>query len=468
MIIGRSWCMCTGRLAVAMALAMAWLPALPAWAQDRGGPLHDGLGLPGSVVLTGSIRARYETLQGQSRAGFGARDDLFSLRTTLLGEYRGDGFRIGAEMFDSRAYGADRGSAIGTGEVNILELVQAYVIAQDVALPVAGARADLQLGRFTLNLGSRRLVAADDYRNTTNGYTGARIDVRSTGGTTATLIFTLPQQRRPDDIAAIRDNRRSGDRENFNIKLWGGQIAKPGLFGRTLREISYFGLAERDQAGRPTRNRHLHTIGGRLLRDPAKGRFDHELEGFYQFGRLRASPAAGAVRLPVSAWFVHADAGYSFPGSLKARLSVEYDHASGDGRGPGFGRFDTLFGMRRADLAPAGIYAQIGRANISTPGIRLEVAPTKRLDGFLVYRAMWLADRRDAFSTTGVRDAAGRSGSFAGHQLEGRARWWILPERLRGEANAAWLAKGGFLRRAPNAPRTGDTHYLSLALTATF
>ena len=35
-------------------------------------------------------------------------------------------------------------------------------------------RSEHQAGRFTLNLGSRRLVAADDYRNATNGYTGLK------------------------------------------------------------------------------------------------------------------------------------------------------------------------------------------------------------------------------------------------------------------------------------------------------
>jgi hypothetical protein len=40
-----------------------------------------------------------------------------------------------------------------------------------------GTKLGLQAGRFTLNLGSRRLVAADDYRNTTNGYTGIRADL---------------------------------------------------------------------------------------------------------------------------------------------------------------------------------------------------------------------------------------------------------------------------------------------------
>ena len=149
-------------------------------------------------------------------------------------------------------------------------------------------------------------------------------------------------------------------------------------------------------------------------------------------------------------------------------MSVEYDRASGDGRDGTYGRFDTLFGMRRADLAPAGIYNAIGRANISTPGIRAEVAPSQRWDAFATYRAMWLASRTDSFSTTGVRDPSGNSGNFAGHQFDMRVRYWVVPSFLRAEANAVWLAKGSFLENAPNAPDTGDTHYIAASLTATF
>ena len=81
---------------------------------------------------------------------------------------------------------------------------------------------------------------------------------------------------------------------------------------------------------------------------------------------------------------------------------------------------------------------------------------------------MWLAERTDAFSTTGVRDPSGRAGSFAGHQLDARVRWWAVPKRLRAELNGVWLAKGRFLEAAPNAPQTGDTRYVSIALTTVF
>ena len=47
-------------------------------------------------------------------------------------------------------------------------------------------------------------------------------------------------------------------------------------------------------------------------------------------------------------------------------------------------------------------------------------------------------------------------------------RYWIVPGFLRGEINAFWLAKGRFMRGAPNAPASDNTTYVSSALLASF
>ncbi|MCA1481806.1 alginate export family protein, partial [Bradyrhizobium sp. NBAIM08] len=107
-------------------------------------------------------------------------------------------------------------------------------------------------------------------------------------------------------------------------------------------------------------------------------------------------------------------------------------------------------------------------ANIVATGLRLEATPSKRWDVFVAYRGLWLASASDSFSTTGVRDAAGNSGRYAGQQLEGRLRYWLVQDGLRLEVNALWLDKGRFLADAPNAPRNGDAAYASVNLTALF
>jgi hypothetical protein len=220
--------------------------------------------------------------------------------------------------------------------------------------------------------------------------------------------------------------------------------------------------------GRPTRDRRLNTYGARLFRAPQAGRIDYDVEGLRQTGRVSTTTAATAPSQAVSAGFVHAEAGYLWRAAWKPHLALEYDWASGDRAGGSYGRFDTLFGMRGGDYAPSGLFAALHRANSHMLGARLEASPSARLDVMLHYAPVWLASRTDAFSTTNVRDATGGSGRFAGHLLHGRARVWLVPRSLRLDIDAVLLAKGRFLRTAPNAPRTGDTHYLAMALNALF
>lgn len=457
-------------LTTAAALLAQPLHAQSASPQTTKSPwsLHDAVGAPNDLKLSASFRVRSDHIGGQARPGFNASDDTVNLRTTVFAEYDAGSVRLGAELYDSRAYFADGRTPIGTNEVNTFEFVQAY-IALDLDSPLgAGSKATVQVGRFVLNLGSRRLVAADDYRNTTNGYTGLRSDVSLADGTRATLIYVLPTARLPDDLSAILDNRTGLDRESFEAVLWGGIASRAHLFGKAGAELSFFRFVERDGAGRPTRDRALTTLGGRVFREPAVGKVDFEVEGFYQFGNVSSSAASGSATLDVSATFFHADLGYTFAAPWKPRVSLRFDRASGDAAGPSFGRFDTLFGMRRAEIAPSGLYNSVGRANLLSPALRLEVAPSKRVEAFLHYRPLWLASRTDSFSTSNVRDATGNSGSFAGHQFEIRLRQWLVVDALRFEANGIFLAKGRFLRAAPTAPATGDTRYLSLNLTAFF
>jgi hypothetical protein len=427
--------------------------AAPASAQDG----KDGF------ALSGTTRLRYEAIDGQARAGFNEADDLVNMRTTLLGQYRDGPIRVAAELWDSRVYAGDKGTPITTGEVNTLELAQAFIEVKPHASMGAGSTASLQAGRFLLNLGSRRLVAADDYRNTTNSYTGVHAEFGWRGGWHASLIYTLPQQRRPDDPAELRHNAVAVDHEGFDLVLWGGTVSRARAIGRTMIETSFFHLGERDTPQRPTRDRSLNTAGLRLIGDPAPGKFDGEVEGFVQRGQISTGLAANAAHQDVRAWFVHADAGYTWAGGWHPRLSIEYDHASGDRPGGRYGRFDTLFGMRRADLGPAGLYNAFGRANFISPGARIEAAPSKRTDLMATLRPIWLA-ARDSFSTTGVRDASGRSGTFAGTQIDGRLRHQLSPT-LRLELDAVVLCKGRFLRDAPNAPQGRLTKYASLNVT---
>ncbi|WP_368039850.1 alginate export family protein, partial [Sphingomonas bacterium] len=435
-------------------------PGPPAWSIGR------AIGIDG-LRVQGSSRIRYETITGQPRIGFNPADDLFNIRSTLLAEYRTGRVRIGGELWDSRVYGENARTPVSTGEVNALELIQAYVAADLPGVLGKGSTVNLLAGRILPNVGSRRLIAADDYRNTTNGYTGATATLAA-GRIRSTLVWLMPQVRLPADLPSIRRNRVQADRADGDLVLWGGTILRERTIGPAGIDVSAYRLRERDAPDLPTRDRDLWTVSARLIRDPVPNGWDYEVEAIYQFGRERDGTTATAPLVDVSAWFVHAELARSLPGRWRPHLSLELDIASGDRPGGRYGRFDTLFGMRRGDFAPPALYGTTARANLATLGARLEVTPNARLDAFVNYQPLFLASRTDAFSTSGVRDPSGRSGRFAGHQLDSRIRYWLWPNTLRLEGDLVLLAKGRFLRDAPGVSSRRDTAYLSLNATVFF
>ncbi|GFE73387.1 alginate export family protein [Novosphingobium sp. TCA1] len=422
------------------------------------GLLETAVGAPEGLTIKGEVRARVEGIDGQFRPNAAQDDAMFSLKTTLQVEYDGGPWRIGGELWDGRAYGEKSNSSAGTGEVDAMEMVQAYV-GLDFGMG-GGSKAQVTAGRFTMNLGSRRLVARQAFRNTTNAFTGVNFQWKGRGGDQLTLLWAMPQLRLPDDIEGIHDNSVKRDKETSDLQFYGGSLTKAGVLGGSL-EIYGYGLAERDSANRPTRNRHIFTPGLRAYRAPKAGRVDYDVEGAYQFGRTRATTApTDLTDLDVSAYFIHAEAGRTFSGGWQPRLSFDFDIASGDrSKAKTYNRFDTLFGARRFDFGPTGLYGAVGRFNTISGGARFEVKPDGKSDVMMMYRALWLDSKTDSFSNTGVRDSSGASGAFAGNQFEARYRRTLIPDVLRVDTGVAYLAKGRFLKDAPNAPQTGDTKY---------
>lgn len=454
------------RITAAIALVCLTPGAAPAQAVSPWS-IGRAIGLPPGFRIAGSSRLRYETLHGAARAGVNADDHLTNLRTLLLAEYRDGPLTIAAELWDSRVWGGDQRTPLTSNEVNTLEPVQAYV---GLTLPGAlGAKSSLALtaGRFLANVGSRRLISSEEYRNTNNGFTGLRADAVA-GPLRATAFYFLPQMRRPDDYPSVSKNRHAFDRETFDLTLWGGTLLRDQAIGTTGAELSFVRLRERDMPGRPTRDRHLSTIGARLIREPAKGAWDHEFEGFYQFGHASDGTTATSPTRSVSAWFLHAEVGRSLGGGWAPHVAVDLDIASGDRPGGRNGHFDSLYGVRRSEFSPGGIFGAIFRANIIAPGVRFEATPGKSLDLLATYKPLWLESRSDSFSTTGVRDVSGRSGRFAAHQIDLRTRYWLVQDALRLEIDGVYLAKGRFLLTAPNISSARDTAYLSLNATAFF
>ena len=412
--------------------------------------------------VSGSARARGETLSGQFRPTAEPSDTVLTTRLTLAVERDVGRVTFGGELFDSRAFGQGPRSSVGVGEVNALELVQAYA---KVRLGAGDART-LQLGRFTMDLGSKRFVSRQNFRNTTNAYTGARFETPLADGA-LTAFWVMPQVRLPDDRAAIEDNRVAWDRENADLQF-AGLFWTRDLGQRRSLDLYVYGLTESDDADQQTRNRRLATPGVRWRQSPAAGLWDVEVEAAAQVGQVRRSASpADTQDVDVRAGFLHLEAGRTFGHHWSPRLAAQFDYVTGDGGQGDYGRFDTLYGARRFEFGPAGLYGAVSRANLVSPGIRLEVRPNSKLDGFFAMRGLWLEDARDSLGATGVVDSSGDSGRFGGTQIEARVRYKLTPD-VTLETGGARLFKGRALTDAPNAPAPDDTTYGYVDVTYAF
>jgi hypothetical protein len=106
-----------------------------------------------------------------------------------------------------------------------------------------------------------------------------------------------------------------------------------------------------------------------------------------------------------------------------------------------------LFGARRLDFGPTGIYGPFARSNINSPGLRVGIAPHRTFEAFTAYRLFWLASATDSWGPAGVRDATGSSGRFVGEHVEVMGRWTPIPNFVL-EVGAAYLRAGEFARTA--------------------
>jgi len=454
------------RLAAILLATLCVLQAAPAAAADVPPWRLSGLeGLPARLALSGHQRIRYEALDGRFRSAFAGRDQLLALRTALKATVSLDGLALTAEVMDSRQALADDGTPLGTSHVNTLEMLQAHLSVD------LGLRGRLLAGRHTMDLGSRRLVARNRFRNTINNFTGLNGTWTGRDGRTVRAFFVLPVDRLPAERARLRDNEVQIDSEDWDVRFWGVHAARPDVLADAAGELYLFGLHENDTPARATRDRRLLTVGGRLDRKPAAGRHDFEVEAALQFGESRASGAGTDVAdLDHAAHFLHLAFGHTFDRAWTPRLVLQFDLASGDADPDDAdnNRFDTLYGARRFEHGPTGIYGAFARANIVSPGWRVIARPRRGLNVMVAHRLYWLDEARDAWTTAGVRDASGDAGRFVGQQAEVRVRWEAQPGNLRLEGGAVRLFAGGFLEDAPNANGEGDAVYAYLQSVFTF
>lgn len=423
--------------------------------------LHDHLNLPKWLSLSVEQRTRYESMAGSFKANGTGGDQQIPLQTDVWLQARMGSFRLGTEFLDARALDADSGSGVNNTHADTADFIQGYLAWSDQNLFYSGIGAEVITGRQTLNFGSRRLVARNAMRNTINSFTGGRLRLLDYDNWQFNAFVTMPVQRLPTASDDILNDVQQFDEEDTHTLFSGGFLEVYDLVGDMNAEIYLYHLDEGDNPDNPSRNRRYFTPGLRFYIKPAKSEYDFQWETIGQFGTVRATTAAtDKQNLNHKAWFQHVDVGYTFDKPWSPRLALEYDYASGD-QNPNDnndGRFDTLYGARRFEYGPTGIYGAFARSNINSPGYLIQVSPRSDLQASLNHRVFWLASDTDSWTTAGLRDKTGATGDFIGHQLELSARW-DFNSSLNFETGWAHLFKGEFAKHAASAPNPMDVDY---------
>ncbi len=459
-------------------LAAAALSAAPAISAQEAAPetessdawrLQEALGLPDTVRVEGHIRPRYEALANPFVAGRTRDDEFLGLQTQIRAEVDFGDFTLGGELLDHRFIaGNETGAA--PGEIDTLEPAQLYLSWRPKDFLAAGAKINLQAGRFTMDVGSRRLVARANFRSLLQSFDGVHAVWTSPTDLTVTLAAVAPVSREPSDAASAIDNEVALNHTQDNTRLLIAHLDAP-LPHDMRGELYLYDLDESDSSDADTRDRDLSTLGLRLHKQPSDGQFDFDIEFAHQTGSVHAAAApTDLTPLDHDAQMAHLEAGYSFDAMWSPRLAVQYDYATGDNAPTDAAneRFDSLFGDRSFEFGPTSLFGFISRTNLSSPGIRLEVTPSEISDAYVMLRQINLESATDSLANTSVRDASGGSGDDAGLQIEGRYRHWLVEDSLRLSLGAALLLQGDFLESAPNSTGLGDPVYGYTELTWSF
>lgn len=359
-------------------------------------------------------RTRFEYRKNDLRRPVLTTDYPFLLRTrAYIGvKHKLDPVRFAIEFED--AHRVNGKFPKDDRDFNRVEIIQGYVelhfkkaLGNDKlgnARPVF-----VRFGRQAFEFLDRRLLASNQWRNTTNNFFGFRSAIgQEKNDWQIDLLAVRPIKRLIDDF-----DKTDNDRD-----VW----AVIGHWRRWSQFITiepyYLGLNQRATVNTGNRDRLIHSPGLRVYGWLLDKHINYDFTYTQQFGK--------DSQLEHKAFSVTGEVGYVLREmSWKPRFSLFFGYVTGD-KDPNDkvnNRFERFYGFAR----PWSSDDYIIMENIITPKLKVEFEPVKgvKIDGGYSY--YWLASSTDRFNNllSGVqnRDSEGNSGRFLGHGLDSRVRF---------------------------------------------
>lgn len=397
-------------------------------------------------------RARFEHRDNDFRRAQQNIDEPLLLRSRAYVGLKNilDPFRFAVEVQDSRRNHSDYTRSNDTRDVDKADFLQAYlelyfkdsIFGKD---DLGNSRPFwVRGGRLAWEAVDRRLIARNEWRNTTNTFQGVRANIGDKKNDWQLEVFGVqPVQRFTDQLdqvdhsqnfyGAIFDWRGLSEYVSiqpyyFLLKQDGSEV-KYDTNGNSYSDRSVYTAAQQSQA---KVDREIHTAGLRVFGVVPGTSWDYDASYIKQWGHQERfiSNAIGYRNVDHDAYAYNAEIGYTFNHLWKPRVSAFYGVATGDRTTPSGNdftanqRFDRLFGFAR----PWSNDDYIQMENIRTPKVRLEFDPkftwienVKVDTGFSWYRLDSASDRWNAGAN--LRDRTGNSGKDLGKEFDLRVRF---------------------------------------------
>ena len=414
---------------------------------------HGQIEVTDDLSISGELRARYESLDGQFRAGKAGSDQLLLFRSLVHGKYQLDNTEFGLELQDSRTYLSDNETPLSSSFTNTLDVLQAYVAFNRLpGLLGTDSEQKLTLGRQTVSIGSKRQIERVSFANVIKSYTGFYSKSVNANKDELHAFYVVPIERLPNVKEQLKGNEFELDKEQWHRRIWGLHYRQAHAFSNLVdnvwAELFAYGFDEADKNNKKTANRHYLTTGGRLYKKWQSNSVDFDIELAHRTGSRHASSKVDDnIDLDVKAEMALIKVGYTFEDALNTNVALQYYYTSGDNNSQDdkFEQFERMFGGRRTDLNNTSIHGPLTPANLSAMGARIEFRPDSNWDARVHYSAAYLSSKTDSFVIAEYRDEAGQSGDFIGHTVDSRLRYWWQDKAWMLDIGLSVLVPGSYL-----------------------
>ena len=387
------------------------------------------------------FRTRQEIRDNDFRRAAQNVDEPLLLRTRAYVGIKNilDPLRFAVEVQDSGRSFGDYTRQYDTRDVNQADILQAFAELnfKQTFLGKDGLGNDrsiwIRAGRHAWEAGDRRLVARNEWRNTTNTFEGLRSNIGDKKNDWQLELFAVkPVQRFTNSIDKADDSQHFYG-SIFNYRGWSDVVTfEPSYFllkqdGSKVKFNSGGEVLTGSNATSAKIDREIHTAGLRAYGQIPKTQWDFDASYLQQWGHQQKD-FNSTVFFDHDAHAYNAEIGYSFKHPWKPRLSAFYGVASGDKNNNDTSnqRFERLFGFAR----PWSNDDYIQMENIRSPKLRVEFEPNAsfldniKVDtGFSWYHLDSAKDRWNAGAN--LQDKTGASGKDLGKEYDLRVRFYI-------------------------------------------